>query len=372
MADTLSLRRNGVTDALHFLRSYLSNSPSYLIFFITAICNARCKHCFYWAEIESANARNELKLDEIEKIAKSLPHLIYLSVGGGEPFLRSDLTQVIEAFYKHSGLLYLNVVTNGFYTARVLKTVGDLLISCPRLKIKIQVSIDDFEAAHDEYRAVPGIYRKALDTISQLSEKFRNSEPRFTLDIATCITKSNKSHVMQLHDHLRKDLKFDTYQLLYPRGNSQVSEEKDVTPDEYQAAVELMERHDFHRNHNPILSAVNRVARRGILDFLREDKHPWDCLAGKKFVSITERGVLQPCEVLHQMKPEYNSDLGSLRQFDFNVMAALASQKAREVVDYIKKTKCRCSFECASNCNVVFAKKNAANVIKDWLLGRTG
>jgi MoaA/NifB/PqqE/SkfB family radical SAM enzyme len=336
------------------------------------VCNARCKHCFYWAEIESADARKELKLEDIAKIARSLDPLIYLSIGGGEPFLRSDLTQVVEAYYDNSSLQYLNVVTNGFYTERVLKTVAALLVSCPRLKIKIQVSIDDFEKAHDAYRAVPGIYRKALETIRQLSEQFRSHQPRFTLDVATCITKSNKARVAELHDHLRRELQFDNYQLLYPRGDAEVPGEKEVTPAEYEAAVALMEKHDFHRNNNPILSAVNRVAKRGILNFLKEDAHPWDCLAGKKFVSITERGILQPCEVLHQMTPAYDSDLGDLRKFDFSVTAALAGQKARAVVDHIKKTKCRCSFECASNCNVVFTKKNAAGVIKDWLVGKTG
>jgi MoaA/NifB/PqqE/SkfB family radical SAM enzyme len=363
--------RNVVVDAANFLRSYFSGRPSYLIFFITAVCNARCKHCFYWAEIESANARLELRLEEIVKIARSLKPLIYLSIGGGEPFLRPDLTQVVEAYYENSSLQYLNIVTNGFYTERVLKTVEALLLSCPRLKIKIQVSIDDFEKAHDEYRAVPGIYRKALETIRQLSERFRSKEPRFTLDVATCITKSNKAHVTELHDQLRRELRFDNYQLLYPRGNAEVAAEKDVTPAEYEVAVELLERHDFHRNNNPILSAVNRAARRGILDFLKEDKHPWNCLAGTKFASITERGVLQPCEVLHQMVPGHDSDLGDLRQFDFNVAAALDGQKARKVVDYIRETKCRCSFECASNCNVVFAKKNAVAVLKDWLVGKT-
>ncbi len=365
-------RRNAVSDAVSFLESYLSPHPSYLILFVTAACNARCKHCFYWSEIESANPREELKLDEIAKIAKSLSPLIYLTIAGGEPFLRPDLAQVVETFYRDSGLLYLNIVTNGHYTERVVKTVEALLLGCPRLKIKIQVSIDDFEKEHDAYRAVPGIYRKAMDTIGTLSGRFRSREPRFTLDIATCITRSNKSRIAELHDHLRSGPAFDNYQLLYPRGNAESAEEKEVTPAEYQAAVELMARHEFHRNNNPLLSAVNRVARRGILDFLVEDRHPWECLAGRKFISITERGVLQPCEVLHQLQPSYDSDLGDLRRFDFNVTAALADRKAREVVDYIKRTKCRCSFECAANCNVVFAKKNAVRVVVDRLLGKTG
>ena len=79
--------------------------------------------------------------------------------------------------------------------------------------------------------------------------------------------------------------------------------------------------------------------------------------------------MLQPCEVLGQIKPGYDSDMGELRAFDFDVRRALAAKKAREVVDHILSTKCRCSFECAANCNVVFAKKEALRVFGAMLTG---
>jgi len=365
------MQRNALTDAWSFLRSYFSPNPSYLIFFVTAACNARCRHCFYRTEIESADVLKELKFEEIEAISRSLPDLIYLSIGGGEPFLRADLARIVEYFYRHSNLQYCNIVTNGFYTDRVIKTVETVLAACPRLRLKVQVSIDDFEKEHDEYRGVPGIYAKAVETVGQLSARFREKEPRFTLDIATCLTRTNKARVNELHAHLRHELRFDNYQFLYPRGNAASAAEKDVSPAEYEAAVELMERHDFRLNNNPLLSAVNRAAKRGILAFLKRDEHPWDCLAAGKFASITERGVLQPCEMLRQIQPGYDSDIGDLRSFGFNVPAALAAAKGREVAAYIKRTKCRCSFECAANCNVVFSKKKALGVIWDRLAGRT-
>lgn len=354
-------------DALHFLRSYFSSEPSYLIFFITAVCNARCKHCFYWEEIASANARKELKLEEIEKMAKSLS-LIYLSIGGGEPFLRRDLPQVVEAFYRHSGLLYANIVTNGFYTERTLRAIDYVLEKCPRLKLKIQISFDDFEKEHDEYRKVPGIFKKAVETLKALSE-VRAKNKRFNLDIATCMTRTNKGRVTKLYDYMRDQAEFDYYQVLFPRGNAQYEEEKAVAPDEWSKALDHVHARDFRRNHNPILAAVSKVAKQGIYRFLKRDEHPWDCLAGQKFVSITEKGILQPCEVLGQMKPDYDSDLADLRDFDFDVRKALASKKAREVVDHILSTKCRCSFECAANCNVAFAKKEVLRVVGTMLTG---
>lgn len=361
--------RNSLTDALHFLRCYFSKDPCYLILFATAACNARCKHCFYWEEIGSANVRNELRLEEIERIADSL-RLIYLSIGGGEPFLRSDLAEVVEAFYRRSGLLYCNIVTNGFYTDRVMRAVERILDRCPRLKLKIQVSFDDFEKEHDAYRGVPGIYGKAIETVRRLAREVRPRHARFNLDVATCLTRTNKARVRELHDDLRSKADFDAYQFLYPRGNAEVPEEKDVSPEEYEAALEHAHARELKLHHNPILAAVNRVARAGILRFLKRDEHPWPCLAGRKFISITEKGVLQPCEVLHQLQPGYESSMGDLRAFRYDVRLALASAKAREVKGYISDTRCRCSFECAANCNVVFSPRQALKVAKTLLTGK--
>ncbi|MFH1386992.1 MAG: radical SAM protein [bacterium] len=237
----ISQRRSPVFDAVAFLRSYFSIQPSYLIFFVTANCNARCPHCFYRTEIEAANTSKELKLEEITKIAKSLNPLIYLSLAGGEPFLRPDLVEVVEMFYFQSGIQYCNIVTNGFYAERIVKTAQMILKQCPSLKLKIQVSIDDFEPAHDENRGVPGIYQNAIKTVRRLSAEIQDHGSRLTVDIATCFTKSNKTRIVKIHDHLRRELKFDNYQLLYPRGNAKDKEVKEVTPKEYKAVVELIE-----------------------------------------------------------------------------------------------------------------------------------
>lgn len=360
------MKRNFLTEAVHFLRSYFSPYPSYLILFITAVCNARCKHCFYWKEIASADARKELKLPELEKIASSLD-LIYLSIGGGEPFLRADLVEVVKAFYERSGLLYCNIVSNGFSTDRTARTVEEILATCPRLRLKVQLSFDDFEEAHDENRGVSGIYSRALETLRVLS-KIRDKHRRFTLDVATCMTATNKSRVGELGESLRAEVVFDSYQLLYPRGDAEVPQEMEVGVEEWWEAVKAA-KGDERKQHNPILATVSRIARNGIYRFLKSDEHPWDCLAGEKFVNITERGVLQPCEILSQMDPELDSDLGQLSEFDFDVKKALDSLKARRVVSHIKETKCRCSFECAANCNVVFSKKEALGVVKAVVTG---
>ena len=362
------MARTLLSESIHFLRSYFSPYPSYCIFFVTAVCNARCEHCFYWEEIASAKAKKELSLDKIEKIADSLD-LIYLSIGGGEPFIRRDLADIVKAFYDRSGILYCNIVTNGFYVDRVRSIVKTILKECPRLRLKIQVSIDDFEEAHDENRKVLGIYSKAIETVQMLSTEFRGNHARLTIDIATCLIKTNKSHATELVEHLRNKLNFDNYSFLYPRGNAEVEATKEVSGEEYKQAIRYLEKTEFRNNHNSILGAVHRVARRGILKVIEKNKFPWHCLGGKKFINITEMGVLQPCEVLSQMTPDYDSNMANLADYDFDVSKAIIDTKAKEVVSYIKETRCKCSFECAAMNNAVFDKRNAARVIWTWITG---
>ena len=351
-----------IKNSLNFFRSYFSKYPSYLILFVTARCNARCKHCFYWEEIESSKAQLEMKIADFNKIAKSL-NLIYLSIGGGEPFIRNDLPEIIKCFYEKSNLQYCNIVTNGFYTERTIRDVKEIRKLCPSIKLKIQISIDDFEEEHDENRKVEGIYMNAINTLKQLS-KIRESDNYLNIDIATCMTKTNKERITQLYDHLRGGNNFDDYQILYPRGNAKDEHEKEVDADEWWESLQHIQKRSFQKNHNPIIPAVNRIAKQGIYKFLKSGVQSWDCLAGRKFISITEQGVLQPCEVLNQIEPELDSDMAILKNYDFNVRKALDSKKALETTNWIKKNKCSCSFECAASCNVAFTKKEALKALK--------
>ena len=66
----------------------LNRDVTYLIYNVTAHCNAKCDHCFYWHNIEKAKYRKSLKLDEIEKFSRSLGKMLLLNLCGGEPWLR--------------------------------------------------------------------------------------------------------------------------------------------------------------------------------------------------------------------------------------------------------------------------------------------
>ena len=79
-----------------FLTSYKS-APRELILYVTSTCNQKCSHCFYSAEL---NQPNDLSFADYELISKNCNDIEAILIGGGEPFIRKDLPEIINIFYK--------------------------------------------------------------------------------------------------------------------------------------------------------------------------------------------------------------------------------------------------------------------------------
>ena len=66
----------------------------HMIVHVTNACNFRCDHCF----VDFESKKRDLKLDEYKKLGADSESLLWLDIGGGEPFLRKDLADIICAF----------------------------------------------------------------------------------------------------------------------------------------------------------------------------------------------------------------------------------------------------------------------------------
>ena len=66
-------------------------------------------------------------LENIQKLAKSLPKLLALSITGGEPFLRRDLSKIVKAFPKSGYLKSINIVSNGYQTKQICEGIKNIL-----------------------------------------------------------------------------------------------------------------------------------------------------------------------------------------------------------------------------------------------------
>ncbi len=340
--------------------------PLNLIFFVTSKCNARCRHCFFWQEINKGEV--QLTLPEIEKIAKSASSLLTLSLTGGEPFLRADLAEIALAFSRFTSIANLQIPTNGLLTDQIVKISQEILEHCRQdIRIVVGVSLDDLNERHDAIRQVPGIWNKALETIKRLKE-LEKKFPNFLVGSCITINRSNQERVGELVDFLKNKLKVKEVGVNLIR-----SEVRDVSLKEvdlkYYDDVHFKIREDFLRRAGQqpkpsmiqrILSSLQYKYSRLISETYSQGRYITPCYAGDLLAILRENGDIYPCEML-------NLKMGNLRDFDFNLKKLWYSKPAQEVRRKIKKMKCFCTYECVMTLNTLFNPRHLLEIFKDFL-----
>jgi len=141
---------------------------------ITYRCNAHCVMCNIWKE---QNHSGEFKPENLLCLPKNLQNI---NITGGEPFLRTDLFNIIQTIKKQCPKANIVISTNGIANFLIIKQIEKILKIAP--KIGIAVSIDGIGMKHDEIRKVKGAYQKAINTINYMRERgIRNLRIAFTL-----------------------------------------------------------------------------------------------------------------------------------------------------------------------------------------------
>lgn len=123
---------------------------------VTYRCNARCNMCSRY----KAPSRPEEELS-IETIRK-LPEMYFTNITGGEPFIRTDLKEIVAELSKKSDRIVIS--TNGFFTERII----DLCREFP--KVGIRISIEGLEQANNEIRGLPDGFNRGYTTLKKLVE----------------------------------------------------------------------------------------------------------------------------------------------------------------------------------------------------------
>jgi hypothetical protein len=71
---------------------------------------------------------------------------------------------------------------------------------------------------------------------------------------------------------------------------------------------------------------------------------------------MTETGDLYPCEIL-------NRKIGGIRETGYNFGKLYYSKNAEEIRQFIKGTKCYCTYECAITTNILFNIKQLIKML---------
>ncbi len=351
-----------VRQALALARDWIAPGPAIAQWthFVTSVCNARCAHCFY-----PINAgKNELTLEEIDRLTRTLPPIRLLLIGGGEPFLRRDLPEIVRLYFERTRFFTCSVPTNGFGPEEITSVAQTICGFDPDLSFGVTVSIDGFREYHDRVRRVPGLYDRAVATLTNLLALARTT-PNLTVGVTTVFMRDNQKDFQAFTDFVYETYRPHQHSINLIRGEAydpslkenldvdlyrQVSAANDARypPDEVRSGwrgVRTRARREVNRHRSEYIA---RQAKGGPFEQF--------CLAGEREYVLSEEGNVYGCELIE-------TPLGNVREAGYDFARIRDSEAARAFNAEKRATLCKCTHECNTRTMLLFDRKNALPIL---------
>lgn len=344
--------------------------PSYFIFYPTSRCNLKCSHCFYY---DSLNKKfNEITTDELDKITSTMDPILHLILTGGEPYLRHDLDQIVKIFYKNTKVPIISIPSNGWYLDKMDKQINNMMKWCPELTLNQQISIDGIGEDHNNIRMDKKVkgddnsFEKAIKTIDHL-KTIQKVYDRINIGIIITFTNENQNKFKSIIKEIYSLVEPDNISINLVRGDPRQKVNLNLDLNLYRESVKFRDDLFYQKKmsgHTRFKGNKLATAGRIMLNELvnkthEENKYITPCYAGNLSGVMYPEGDVYPCEILDK-----THKIGNIRDFDLDFRKLWLSQKAKEEVKFIRKTKCFCTHECFNIVNILFNPKFYPQIIK--------
>lgn len=292
------------------------------------------------------------EVDRLAASARRLGALLWVSFGGGEPFLRADLPELARSFGSR-GLEHLAIPTNGL-VSRQHDSVERICAENPGTFLSVSVSIDGPAEVHDRIRGAAGAHAKACAAVRAFLAQKRG-RANLGVGIITTVTRENQAVLAQHVAELVRELAPDHLTINLARTDALDRSLLEVDPDRYHEVVAVkqrLEREGVLPGYGfalaPLMRARDEILHERVERLARGDGSAHlGCTAGTLSAVVYEDGRLAPCEVLGQT-------LGNLREVNWDLERLWNGERARRLRAEIAATRCSCTWECAQSDNVLF------------------
>ncbi len=329
-------------------------TPPFVTLYVTTRCDEKCVHCFYWEQLNPQPNR-DFTLDEFERTFASMGEIYNLFIGGGEPFLRPDLAEILLEAERRNNVANVYVPTNGQHTERAVAVLEKTLSAAPRQRFHLNLSVDHCDPdEYDRIRGRQGAWRRMLRTaeaIQPLRERF----PNLVVHTLTTVMKDNQDSILRIHDELQRVFRPDGMSYNYCRGNPLEATQTEVSPAAYRALLERLEE-DYREGRlgatgPTAYGAANHLldqrVRRTVERTVVEQRAQFSCVSGRLACVIYSDGRVVECETKE-------SALGGLREVDYDFrrlwFGERADEVAREAAD-----GCFCTHECGHYASNIYS-----------------
>jgi MoaA/NifB/PqqE/SkfB family radical SAM enzyme len=262
---------------LRFAAGVVRRKPFQVLLQVTNRCNMRCNFCDFWPN--GAAPREELTTHDFARLAEQLAELgtFLVSIEGGEPFVRSDLIEIVRIFAKrHIPLLY----TNGWYVdADAARALWDAGLA------QVGVSIDYADAArHDRRRALPGAFERAWNAVALLRDSAPHGQKQ--VHVMTVLMDDNGGDLAPLLERSAAEGVGHCATLLSTRGFRRAPGASMPAAHDAKNIAALWARHAHFRMFGDYID--------GIATFLAGEAMP-ECRAGAQSFNVDHLGNVSAC-----------------------------------------------------------------------------
>ncbi len=338
----------------------LSPELTYLYFTVTSRCNAFCDFCWNWENVADAGKlykegeavkRDELSLEEIEKLTINLPNMLLVDLYGGEPFVREDLKEIIDLFALNCNTKYFSIPTNAFYTERIEETLVHALEKYPNSFFRMAISIDGPAHIHNRVRKLKDGHSNAMRTVNMIAglrEKYSN----ISMSLNSVFNRMTQDEMPKFIEDMMELKVFDSISLGIVRGETYDPTLKDVNVDNYFALKKRIEGYRLYNSQpfSPLQRVMEDRTKKIIERAIKEENttREFKCFGAKKFTLLDDQGEVFACEHLLE------KSLGNIRDHNYHLQSVIDGARAKEMRKAIKNNECDCIWDCAINTSNVF------------------
>lgn len=268
-------KANYARKSLRLGRSFMAGNYIHCNLQVTYRCNFRCEICDFWKP--EYQGRDELSLGDVRVVADQLARLgtFLVSLAGGEPLIRDDLDRIIGILAEdHFPIL----ITNGWF---VDEEMSKALFRWGLQEISVSIDYAT-PARHDAMRGRPGAFARGIKAL----ELLRKNRPS-AMNRVHMITVLMDDNIGEIEDliHIARELGITYLVTLYSFNRGKKAERLPHR----EVSDYLMGLKAKHPNFISLSGYVKRfdeaIARGGI----------GDCLAGKRYLNIDNRGDVARC-----------------------------------------------------------------------------
>ncbi len=351
----ISILKEGI-NALKTLPSYWMQKtwtrPLSVNFIVSTRCNSKCITCDSWKMEDHAN---ELNIDEIQNLARQMAELKIpiVTIGGGEPTLRKDIWEIVDAFKKQS--MHVQLTTNGL---KMTSSQKQQMFASGLNRVTISMD-SHLPEIYEKIRGVDGA-KQVLENIRMLQKE---APSHLGVDTNTVLCRDNATTFLETIDYLI-DMGIPTvnFSAVTTTGmnNLMVSSKShlaDIPMDLVESIVQgLLER---KKKTNKIQSSTAFI--KGIVQYYRDpSKIVFPCYAGYLTFDVFQDGSIQGCGNLPQFA---NIRKNSLKEIWFG-------KAANENRINMAQGKCpNCYISCKMEPSIGANPKLMPRFFKDKVLG---